>query len=302
MNKLLASLVICTRNRAESLGNRALASLTRQNYRPLEVVVVDDASTDDTPRVADYYRTAFKRFTYVRNETPRGISYVRNLGVRQATGGVIAFMDDDAWALPNWLSELLQSYEADARVMCVGGRSLVGDSDDVYGCDQAILGCNMSFVKTVFTRYSFDENLYFNRCSWFDETDLINRLIRHGGKVVYNDRAIVRHYYLPGEHRSYTEIGGPLNYLYMRAKQGARREYLSRMWRYVLWGQNVPDISPSLPESTSWGFCETGRLLRQGSGLGFGDKVWILAQALVIIPYKAERRRRTEQRQVDTHL
>ena len=150
MNKLLASVVICTRNRAESLGKYALASLTRQDYRPLEVVVVDDASTDDTPRVAAEYRAAFQRFAYVRNDRPRGICYARNLGVRQATGDVIAFMDDDSWAFPHWLGELLQPYEADARVVCVGGRSLVGDSNEVYAHDQVILGCNMSFAQAVF--------------------------------------------------------------------------------------------------------------------------------------------------------
>jgi glycosyltransferase involved in cell wall biosynthesis len=291
MNKLLASVVICTHNRAESLGECALASLSHQDYRPLEVVVVDDASMDDTPRVAAESRAAFQHFTYVRNDRPRGLCYARNLGVRQAAGDVIAFMDDDAWAFPDWLSELIKSYEADARVVCVGGRSLLGDSDDVFGCDQAILGCNMSFARAVFARYAFDENLHFNRCSWFDETDLINRLIRHNEKVVYNDRAIVRHYFLPSVYRPYTKIGGPLNYLYMTAKQGTRREYLSRVWHYVLRGQNVPDVSPSLPESTSWGFCATGSLLRRGSGLRFGDKVRILAQVLLIIPYKAERTR-----------
>jgi len=302
MNKLLASVVICTRNRAESLGKYALASLTRQDYRPLEVVVVDDASTDGTASVVAHYSALFERFACVRNETPRGLGFARNLGVRQAAGDVIAFMDDDASAFPNWLSELLKAYEADARVVCVGGRSLVGDSDDVYECDQVILGCNMSFAQAVFGRYSFDENLYFNRCSWFDETDLINRLIRHREKVVYNDRAIVRHYHVPGEYRPYSEIGGPLNYLYMTGKQVTRREYLSRVWRHVLCGQNVPDVFPCLPQSTSWGFCATGRLLRRGSGLGLGDKVRILAQALVVIPYKAERTRRAEQRQVGMDL
>jgi glycosyltransferase involved in cell wall biosynthesis len=302
MKPLLASVVICTRNRAAALSQYALASLARQERRPWEVVVVDDASTDDTPRVAADHRAAFERFTYVRNDTPRGLSYARNLGVRKATGDVIAFMDDDSCAFPNWLSELLKSYEADARVVCVGGISLVGDSDEVYGCDQVILGCNMSFAKAVFARYAFDENLYFNRCSWFDETDLINRLIRHREKVVYNDRAIVRHYCLPGAHRPQSQIGGPLNYLYMTAKKIARREYLSRVWRYVLCGQNVPDVYGCLPESTSWGFCATGCLLRRDSGLALGEKVRILAQALVIIPCKAERTRRAEPRQVGMDL
>jgi glycosyltransferase involved in cell wall biosynthesis len=299
---LLASVVICTRNRAAALGQYALASLARQERRPWEVIVVDDASTDDTPRVAGEYRPAFERCLYVRNDTPRGLGYARNLGVRQATGEVIAFIDDDVWAFPDWLKELLKPYEADAKVVCVGGRSLAGDADDVYGCPQAILGCNMSFAQAVFARYSFDENLYFNRCSWFDETDLVNRLIRHRAKVIYNDRAIVRHYHLPGEYRPFARIGGPLNYLYMTAKQVTRREYLARMWRHVLCGQNVPDVNACLPGSSSWGFCTTGYLLRRKSGLDFSDKVWILAQALAIIPYKAERARRAEQRQLGTDL
>src|SRR5215831_9468158 len=94
----IVSVVIPTYNNARFLPE-ALDSLLGQTYRDFELIVVDDGSTDDTLEVLKPYRHLIR---YVRKENG-GPASARNLGIRHASGELIAFQDaDDIW-LPDKL-------------------------------------------------------------------------------------------------------------------------------------------------------------------------------------------------------
>jgi glycosyltransferase involved in cell wall biosynthesis len=98
------SVVIPTRNRAR-LVSRSVRSALAQRDVDLEVVVVDDASDDDTQvALAGVYDS---RITVLRNESRRGVSATRNRGIDAAGGRWVAFLDDDDLWSPNKLSEQL---------------------------------------------------------------------------------------------------------------------------------------------------------------------------------------------------
>src|SRR5262249_47710778 len=86
MNSPLVSAIIPTFNCARYV-TQAVESALRQTYRPLEVVVVDDGSTDETPRVLASYQSQIR---YLRQPN-RGLSAARNRGIAEATGGFVAF-------------------------------------------------------------------------------------------------------------------------------------------------------------------------------------------------------------------
>jgi glycosyltransferase involved in cell wall biosynthesis len=89
----LVSVVIPTYDRAHVLG-RAIDSALGQTYRPVEVVLADDGSRDDTAGLAARYGPAVRYF----RQANAGVSAARNLGLRQARGEFIALLDsDDAW-------------------------------------------------------------------------------------------------------------------------------------------------------------------------------------------------------------
>jgi glycosyltransferase involved in cell wall biosynthesis len=94
-NRALVSVVIPTYNRAD-LIERSVMSALRQTHGALDVVVVDDASTDDTPAVLA--RIEDSRLRVIRHERNEGQCRARNRGVRESRGRYVAFLDsDDEW-------------------------------------------------------------------------------------------------------------------------------------------------------------------------------------------------------------
>lgn len=98
------TVVIPAYNRAHLIG-RAIRSALDQTLPPDEVVVVDDGSVDGTAAVVEGLRRADRRVRLVVSTRNAGVSAARNLGVREASGDLVAFLDsDDAWT-PNHLAD-----------------------------------------------------------------------------------------------------------------------------------------------------------------------------------------------------
>lgn len=106
----LVSVIIPTYNRAQ-LAGRAVRSALAQTYRPLEIIVVDDGSTDDTAAVL----RAFGDRIQVIRQANQGRSLARNHGLAAATGEYVAFLDsDDVWS-PDALAAEVEVLHANPR-------------------------------------------------------------------------------------------------------------------------------------------------------------------------------------------
>ncbi|ASC71541.1 EAL domain-containing protein/glycosyl transferase [Halomicronema hongdechloris C2206] len=119
MSDPVLSAIICTHNRAGYLG-AAIDSLLAQTWDDYEVIVVDNASTDDTRAVVQA-RCSHLRLHYVYEAT-LGLSAARNRGTTVARGQILAYLDDDAEASANWLQALYRVYAANPRVAIAGGK------------------------------------------------------------------------------------------------------------------------------------------------------------------------------------
>lgn len=216
------SVVICTLNRASVLPI-VLHALRVQdaNEEDFEIVVVDNGSTDDTPRVVAAARNSLRHLRYVRE--PRiGLSHARNTGTRESRGEVVAFLDDDAEPVDAWVSAMLSVYD-DETVGAAGGRIEVaypggrpswipvgmegyyGHFD--YGDQRCSLeyphypfGGNMSIRRSILNDlggFSPQLGLQGRRYLAAEETNLFLRLSSRGTKVLYEPRAKVRHHVSP---------------------------------------------------------------------------------------------------------
>ena len=102
------SVVVPTHNRATLLG-RAIDSVLNQTWAEIEILVVDDASTDDTESVVENYDDP--RIRYVRHAENRGGSAARNTGIETAEGDFVAFLDDDDEWHPKKLEAQIRAYD-----------------------------------------------------------------------------------------------------------------------------------------------------------------------------------------------
>lgn len=215
----LVSVVVCTYNRADALS-RCLDSLRVQDRKDFEIIVVDGPSTDGTDKVLAKYNNV----KVVRQETLKGLSNARNLGIGAAKGEIVAFLDDDAIAQPGWLSSIVAPF-GDKDVSGAGGKvvqlasdhvqfmngtvSMYGRSKPVHPAPQRhydpagkifnnVMGTNMAFRRATLERLGgFDERYSY----FFDETDLAVRAILAGGKVLHVPAAVVLHEHAVGHNR-----------------------------------------------------------------------------------------------------
>lgn len=101
--KNLVSVVIPAYNAAGTLP-KAMESVLDQTHEDLELIVVDDASEDETGKIVKKYEKQDPRVKYIRHKKNRERSATRNTGIKNATGSFIAFLDSD----DKWLPEKLE--------------------------------------------------------------------------------------------------------------------------------------------------------------------------------------------------
>ena len=116
------SVVITTYNRAQFLKRAVHSALEAGS--DLEVVVVDDCSTDDTPEVC----AKLANIRYIRLTTNQGLANARNVGIAESSSDFIAFLDDDDLRLPGSIDKQLCKMVADEGIALCYGRALIGDA------------------------------------------------------------------------------------------------------------------------------------------------------------------------------
>jgi glycosyltransferase involved in cell wall biosynthesis len=120
----LVSVIIPTLNRAKYL-RQCIESALSQDYPNLEVIVVDNGSTDNTPEILASFGNKIRRL----KEEKRGISAARNKGLRAAQGEFIAFLDSDDFYLPGKISLSARKLLGDYSIALVSTDYVLVDSE-----------------------------------------------------------------------------------------------------------------------------------------------------------------------------
>ena len=124
-----AAVAIATRNRADSLV-RCLESLTRMTVLPDQVVVIDNAPSDNTTRAAvhQWNETQSMQLAYSRCWTP-GLAHAHNAALEIVDTEIVAFTDDDVIADPHWLEQIVLGFDTGEDVACVTGAIMPAELD-----------------------------------------------------------------------------------------------------------------------------------------------------------------------------
>jgi len=215
------TIILCTYNRSSILATALESVAASQLPSSIEwdVLVVDNNSIDQTRQVVEGFCQRYPgRFRYLFEPQP-GKSHALNAGIREARGGILAFIDDDVTAEPTWLQNLtagLHSGEwagAGGRILPAGTLSLPPwlSSDDHRSLDplamfdrgpqsgplsESPFGTNMAFRKEIFDRYgSFRTDLGPRPGSKIrsEDTEFGQRILAAGERLRYEPSSVVFH-------------------------------------------------------------------------------------------------------------
>jgi glycosyltransferase involved in cell wall biosynthesis len=184
------SLIVCTRNRAESLP----------------------ACLNSIEQAAVANRAVEVELLIVLLAEQRGLSYARNCGLEHATGKIIAFTDDDCTVAPDYLTRVERAYAADAGPTLRGGRVELGDPRDLpftIKTDLApqrftgghpggfIHGCNLTMSRAALELVGrFDTRLGAGQpIGAAEDSDFVYRAHRSGVMVLYDPSILVFHHH-----------------------------------------------------------------------------------------------------------
>lgn len=200
------SIVIPTYNSVNSL-TKTVESLYEQSYPKdkYEIIVVDDGSSDSTKQfIRELQNKSFGNLKYFFQKN-KGPAAARNLGIKIASGDIVAFIDSDCVAEKNWVQEISKGYEAD-NVAGIGGRTkaLPTASRVSRYCAYVNMNEKPEIDKTgivhLITNNSSFKKEYLKQISGFDERynfpggediDLCYRLRMKGYIFKYNRNALV---------------------------------------------------------------------------------------------------------------
>ena len=188
-------------------GDRYLAaaidSVLAQTYQDLEIIVIDDGSTDNTPQIAQQYGAAVQYLS----QANQGVAASRNLGMAKARGDYIAFLDQDDVFLPHKLSSQVEMLEQDDNLGIVNsGWQITDQQGEVKAAVQPwqqipdLTAANLIIWKPVFLGAILFRRSWLEQVSGFDisleqtpDVDLVMRLAMLGCPAAWVEQTTVQY-------------------------------------------------------------------------------------------------------------
>jgi len=201
------SVILPSYNRQNYIS-RAIESVLNQTYKNFELIVVDDASEDDTPNIVSKFNDI--RIKYIRFSEQRGAAFARNEGIKIAKGKFIAFQDsDDEW-LPDKLQMQIEILNSASDKVGVAYSMMLGmdnnnqeirvtpprfTPEDKIIYKQALAGklMGLGLVCSLIRKSCFDKaGMFDERFKRFIDLDLFIRISRHY-YFCYIDKPLIRY-------------------------------------------------------------------------------------------------------------
>lgn len=126
------SVVVAAYN-VEKYLSQCLDSLVHQTLKGVEIIVVDDASTDNTPEIIEDYRNRYSNVRVIHCERNRGLATVRNIGMRAAKGEYVALTDGDDWVDTRMCEVLYRRARGDDADVLIADTTVFYDDAKTFG-------------------------------------------------------------------------------------------------------------------------------------------------------------------------
>lgn len=268
-----ASLIVCTRNRANRLGT-TLEYLEQVDLRDAELIFVNNGSDDHTEEILGQWSKG-KENVRILFEPNKGLGRARNTGWKRALGEVVVFTDDDCYPYPDYVQQHIALYEKTPRLGWVSGRILLHDPKDAkitiqendytvrYPSCQflptgSVHGANISFRRSALEKIDgFDPLMGVGALFPCEDIDAAARACYAGFEGLYSPAPVVYHHHrrqtseqVAALERDY-RTGRGSYYAKCLSNPIMRKAYLRRIlgkWRH----QSLPEVCCEAKAIWNW--------------------------------------------------
>jgi glycosyltransferase involved in cell wall biosynthesis len=152
--EMRASVIVCTRNRADSIGE-TMDALRALEFSDREVLIVDSSDGEQKLKMEKLVGDYGAKYVH---EPRRGLSIARNTGIAAAKGEFIAFTDDDCIPAPNWLTKKVENLSK-PDVWCCTGRVIQHNTGGASNLFEEVAGQDLGPERRVFTKQDLEFGL-----------------------------------------------------------------------------------------------------------------------------------------------
>ena len=272
-NDIKVSVIVPIYN-VEKYLSRCIESILKQTYKNIEIILVNDGSTDNSGLICDEYKLIDKRIKVV-HKFNGGLSDARNIGILNATGDYYSFIDSDDWIEKNMIEVMIQNiintnsdiaiarrfraYDNGNKLLedyQTYPRTKVFNSIDGLSYLMSFCGFDMSVCYKIFNKYIF-ECIEFPFGKTCEDSFTTYKLFANAKKIVYIDKGLYNYFYRPNSitrnskvnetvieatyeqlrfvNRNYAELLPEASSSYITALMSVQNEYINRN---KIWNKN----------------------------------------------------------------
>jgi len=295
------SIIITTRDRSQHLRQTlcSLGQMRAPRDLPVELLVVDNGSTDDTYEVVKQTRLPDLQARYLY-EPRKGQSNARNSGMSNTTGEVILFTDDDVRVPEDWIHSMCGPILRGETDAVAGGIRiaphlmrgwmegvhqgwLARSNDDYQPAQTEMTGANMAFSRKVLAKVpAFDPELGPGALGFCDDTLFSLQLNQAGFSIARREEVDVEHWF---EEMRLKYV----SWLEAARKRGRTKAYLVHHWYHASSGPLLPRLLLARLRLLKWRATHKGGSV-DGEGCA-GEEMWLERSVAFWKQYRIERRR-----------
>lgn len=224
----------------EKYLDKCISSIVNQTYKKIQIILVDDASTDSSKNICQNWQKKDKRICIIYNQKNKGAAFSKNRGIEVASGSYISFVDSDDWILSDMLEKMvsiLQKYHADIietpffkidsriankKYSLPNTTEMIEEMSTEKALKELMLNvklhqtpCNKLYKRSVINNVRFPVGKYIDDEYW------TYRVIANAEKVIYYD-----HYFYLYRQHPFSAMGKKFNIGRLDAVDALRERYI----------------------------------------------------------------------------